>query len=265
LQPAISFEKAGANGPLGRLDNVYAPPGSRITMEIRDGAAEHLSLEFEGGDSFRAVLSYSGAIQFTTQHIRLSAAGDGLAPRPSVRYRASAPATGGVIEIVGRGRTLGLHMDLPESGPGGVFSAEIPVTEIDLSKQADTGERRSTVIAPGTLEYPRLPRLAPVEIKPRDFVTLGRLRGFRVVEIAAQAGMPGVQVRLEGIAETVVTGSSAYPEDRRPSRLDVWYQEYPLRLVAGVLIWLMATALCLFSAGLVRPASSVPEEAGSSG
>jgi hypothetical protein len=154
-------------------------------------------------------------------------------------------ATDTLVSVLGSER--GLVLQVEPAGPAEALVAgiQIPVSAVDFTRQGPTGERRSTLIGPGSLAYPDLPAKGKVDLAPGEFVSIDGLERARIeaLGITREAGRVALRLRLDAVASWARVGVPGQPRDARLSWFD-WLWHHPWRpILFGIAVWLFSTTL----------------------
>lgn len=228
----LKVVRAGA-GTAVAIEAGMEPSGQRpwLTLDLRSIGAG-LDLVFP-----RSFLLFADGMKLG------GAAGLGY-PEDGLSLRAPI-ATDTLVSI--RGSERGLVLQVEPAGPAEALldGIQVPVSDLDFTRQGPTGERRSTLIGPGSLAYPDLPAKGKVELAAGEFVSVGGIEQARIESLGvnSEAGRVGLGLILAATASQVRVGFEGQPRDARLSWFD-WLRHHPWRpILFAIAVWFFTTTL----------------------
>jgi hypothetical protein len=243
LQPALIVEKAPGTNSAGILDRLWAQPGAVVTLEISGKQAIRLTIKVAHQKSF-AVLAFHEPFRLMARYSQVRGT-DGVPYKAdSLMYRAELPENSPLIEITSQPSSLVLTLMMSAGKGLEPFSkGGIPVTALHFTRQNPRGAPETTLVKEGVITYPDYPKIEKVSIHPRDFVSLAGLKQFRIEEMALAPELPGMRLRLNGVARYARTGSGAFPIDRRLTRFDALWHTPHLMALFSLVTWVFPTTV----------------------
>jgi hypothetical protein len=226
LQPAVTLESTKPQlTPSGNLDRVWARPGSEVTLEVRETQTIGFTIQIDGQESSAALL-FREPFQLITDYGQVSGVSELPYQADSLTYKAQLPDHSPFVEITGQPRSLVLILSILPEKITHLFSKEsIPVTSLDFTRQDSKGNPITTLVKEGYITYSEYPEMEKVSFQALDFVGLDPLSNFSIKEITLDPEHKGIQLRLNGLAGYVRTGSPEFPKDHRLTRLNaLWHK-----------------------------------------
>jgi len=139
-----------------------------------------------------------------------------------------------------------LQIEPFESVPNLLAAGQIPVSAVDFTRQeGPLGERRSSLIGPGTLGYPSLDAKEPLALAAGEFVSLDGLQKARIesLTINSEGERAGLELTLDAVAASVRIGTPEQPIDARLTWLDWLWHQPMLSTLFAIAVWLFPTTL----------------------
>ncbi|NIR47461.1 hypothetical protein GWO43_03175 [candidate division KSB1 bacterium] len=244
LQPSVTLESARPDlNVAGKLDGVWARPGSEITLEVTDSQTNVLTIKVDRQAS-SAALSFHQPFQLITSYIRIG----GITSMPFaadlLTYKARLPNHSRDVEIKSQPHSLAFILTLsPEKTTDLFYKGGIPVTSLDFIRQDETGNPVTALVKGGEIAYPDYPKIETVAFQAPDFIGLDQLEKFRIEEIALNREPKGIRLRLNGTAGHIRTGSRAFPKDHRLTLFDRLWQNPQLMILFSIVVWVFLTTV----------------------
>ncbi len=243
LRPAVTLEgvKPGLNA-VGILDQLWASPGTEVTLELRGAQTITLTIKVDRKES-TADLSFLERFQLIITYGRLSGIAALSYRADSLTYRTQLPNHDRFVEITGLPRSLLLILTISPKKTTNLFSkGGIPVTVLDFTRQKfkSKGELEMTLVKDGEIAYSEYPKMDKVSFRA---IGLGQLEKFRIEEIALNPEHPGIRLRLSGIAGQIRTGSRDFPRDNRLTQFDRLWRNPQLAVLFSIIVWVFPTTV----------------------
>jgi hypothetical protein len=230
-----------AAGAAGRLEAISVDPGTQVILETVGGAG--LTLRLDGQSLAPAVLPL-GRFRLNAANT-LSDAKLAKAGQPSrIALRAELAQDSPLIEVRGLPQSLVLTITPGKNTTLKLLSQTgVPIRDIELTRQNQSGARESSLVAAGQVQYPDFPAKEKVVIDPHDSFGLDRLDRFFITQLELDPDGKQIRLRLAGVAGHIQTLAGAAREDRRLTRFDsLWYGSKPAVLFS-ILVWVFTVTL----------------------
>lgn len=242
---ALTLQSADATNP-GFIKQVRADRGARVTMDLgmeATGDQVWLTLVLDG-TSTEVDLVFSEPFLLLADYLGLTAAGHPFAATETLSLRAASD-TNTAVRVQGSTRGLVLQLEPFESVANLLAEGQIPVSSVDFTRQGPFGERRSSLIGPGTLSYPDLEAKEPLALAPGEFVSLDGLEKARIesLDVNNEGERTGLQLTLDAVAAFVRVGTPEQPRDARLTWFDWLWHQPMLSTLFAIIVWLFPTTL----------------------
>jgi hypothetical protein len=244
LQPSITVESAqrGA-GTAGTLDQVWAKPGTLVTVDTADPAALRAAIKLTGQRAV-AVLSLPNPFNLFSDYGQASGLNLPPAQRDSQAFRFHLPSSSPQAQVTGAPSSLALFLTLPNGKLPAVFSPDdIPVDAIDLTRQGSLGRVESSIVGTSEITYPDDPKVESVTLNSTQFLAIGDLKQFRIEKIELDPSTHSLQLTAGGIAGVIRTGTAGFGQDRRLTYFDRLWHSSQLILLFSIAVWLFPTTV----------------------
>jgi hypothetical protein len=234
---AVVLESAGrgtAASGAGRLQPLAIAPGSRVILTTSPDPSNRIALGVEGQPLDTNVLP-AAELALTATNVALDEAP--LPPRTGgpVTLAFSLPEDRPFVRVQGARRSFVITATL--SAPASLALVDgASVNDVELLKQGSDGAVQSAVVGNGEIRYPQQPRIAPIRVGARDFVTLGRMSRTIITRLELAPGQPGMLLAMDGVAGEAVLASGGVERSLRITALErLWHETRAgVLLLAGV-------------------------------
>ncbi len=243
LHSSITLEPAHTrSSTLGMLDQVWAKPGTQVTMDSSDPTPLRAAIKFSGQPT-QAIVSIPESFTVFSDYAQVTGI-DAPSPQPdSQAFRFHLRASSPQAQVTGAANSLGLFITLPDGKPPAVFSPDpIPIDALEFTRQSSQGNVESTITS-GELTFPDDPKTDPVKLNPGDYLTLEELSQFRIGRIELDPAAHGLRSTADGFAGVVRTGSFGFAQDRRLTYFDRLRHNPLLLLLFSVVAWVFPTTV----------------------
>ena len=233
----------GGGGAAGRLEAVSADPGTRVILETIGGAG--ITMRIEGQSLAPAVMPIgvfrlNGARTLPEGTLAKAA----LRAANLIALRVELAKDSPLVKVRGLPQSLVLTLTPAKNSIIELLSKTgVPIRDIELTRQKESGGREPSLVAAGEIRYPDFPAKDKVVIDPHDFLGLDRLERFFISELKLDPDGKQIRLRLAGVAGHIQTLAGAVREDKRLTRFDtLWYGSKPTVLFS-ILVWVFSVTL----------------------
>ncbi len=246
LEPSVILQSEDPAAP-GQINVVRAQPGTEAVIELgmeKGGRRPWVTLDIAQSPAQVDLVFLPGRFLLFADYMRLDGA-QGATGSPDTLSLRAQRATNTPVRILGSAHRMRLGVEPVGPAETLLTDGQFPVSAVDFTRQEPTGQRRSSLVAPGTLSYPDLPGKAPLALEPNEFASLGGLQKARInsLSVDKQDGRLGLKLILDAVASRVRVGTPEHAQDARLTWLD-WVRYQPtLTTLFGVVVWFFTTTL----------------------
>jgi len=218
----------------GRLQPLAIAPGSRVILTTSADDSHRVTLHVEGQPLDTNVLP-AAELALSATNVTLDAPSPSARADGSVSLAFSLPDDRPFVQLQGARRWFAITAT-PSAPSALALLDRAGVSGVELLKQGPGGTVESAVIANGEIRYPQQPRIAPVQVGARDFVTLGDLRQTVITRLQLSPEQSGMLLRMDGVATQAVLASAGVERGLRITALQrLWHHSrVGVALLAGV-------------------------------
>jgi hypothetical protein len=223
----------GAAGA-GRLQPLAIAPGSRVILTTSSDASNRLSLKVEGQPLDTNVLP-AAELALSATNVTLDESPPPARAAGALTLAFSLPEDRPFVELQGARRWFAITAT--PSAPSSLALLDgAGVNGVELLKQGAGGTVESAIIANGEIRYPQQPRIAPVHVGARDFVTLGDMNRTTITRLELSPAHPGMLLTMDGVVTEAVLASGGVERGLRITALQrLWHESrVGVALLAGV-------------------------------
>jgi hypothetical protein len=241
--PRVTIEEIYSQGRAGvHIDPSGAGPEARVTVETRGERNEGVTIWLAGQRNLN--LSYNNPFKIVTVDTEVR----GLSVPPfqktkELTYKVRLLERAPWIEVVGLPNGLILSPTFPSDRTVIPIVENIPVTELEFTRQDSSGERVSALTGAGTITFPEYPQLGSVSIRESDAVGLEQLEKFTISQVALNIGNRGIKLVGDGIAKQISTKTGQTPINYRLTAFDALKHNQPLMALFALVAWALPTTV----------------------
>jgi hypothetical protein len=246
LEPSVILQSEDPASP-GLIKVVRAQPGTEAVIELgmeEGGSRPWVTLDIAESPAKINLVFLPGRLLLFADYMRLKGI-QGASGSPDTLSLRAQRATNTPVSIWGSAHRMRLGVEPVGSAEPLLSEGQIPVSAVDFTRQGPTGERRSSLVGPGTLSYPELPGKAPLALKPGELASLGGLQKARIKSLSVDkgGGRIGLRLILDAVAYRVRVGTPEHAQDARLTGFD-WVRYQPtLTALFAVVLWFFTTTL----------------------
>jgi len=225
---------------------VRAGAGTEVVIEAgmeASGDQPWLTLDLASGGA-QVDLVFPKDFLLFAEAMDLMGVNSGSASTGSLSLRAPG-AVDTLVSVLGSEHGLVLQLEPKGSAEALLDDIQIPVSALDFTRQGATGERRSTLIGPGSLGYRDLPAKGKVDLAAGEFVSLSGIEDARIrsMDVTGEGGRVGLRLRLVAVVSKARVGT---PEQHRDARL-TWFDwlryDQTWAVLFAIAVWFFTTTL----------------------
>lgn len=232
LLPGVALENATleSDTALGSLDQIWADPGSEVTLEVGGVTSPKLTIRIDHGKTLAASTAQSPSakiaiyspFQLMVHHGKASGLGELPYQNDFVTYRILPKERNPIIEVAGQPSSLALVLSVLSNKTSDVFTENgIAVQTIKFVRLGPKGDLVTTLMEDGEILYSdHYDKKRSAQFKASDFIELGRLTEFSIEDISFDLQHRGIRLHLKGIAGDVNIVSAQFEQDCRLSIFD---------------------------------------------
>jgi len=246
LEPSVILQSENPASP-GLIRVVRAQPGTEAVIELgmeEGGSRPWVTLDIAESPAQIDLVFLPGRFLLFADYMRLNGVPGATGSPDTLSLRAQR-ATNTPVSILGSAHRMRLGVEPVGSAETLLSEGQIPVSAVDFTRQGPTGERRSSLVGPGTLSYPDLPGKEPLALEPHEFASLGGLGEARINSLGVdkEGARVGLKLVLDAVASRVRVGTPEHAQDARLTWLD-WVRFQPtLTTLLAIVAWLFTTTL----------------------
>jgi hypothetical protein len=189
----------------GRMQPLAIAPRSRMILTTSADASNRVTLRVEGQPLDTNVLP-AAELALSATNVTLGESPPSAPADGSVALAFSLPEDRPFVQVQGARRWFAITATLGANSALALLD-RAGVNGVELLKQGGGGTVESAVIANGAIRYPQQPRIAPVQVGARDFVTLGDMRRTAITRLEVSPEQPGMLLTMDGVATRATLAS----------------------------------------------------------
>jgi hypothetical protein len=234
---AVVLESAGretAASGAGRLQPLTIAPGSRVILTTSSDPSNRIALSVEGQPLDTNVLP-AAELALTATNVALDEPSLPARTGGSLTLAFSLPEDRPFVQVQGARRSFVITATL--GAPSSLALVDnAGVNGVELLKQGLDGTVQSAIVGNGEIRYPQQPRIAPIRVGARDFVTLGKMSRTTITRLELSPEHPGMLLAMDGVAGEAALASGGVERGLRITALErLWHETRAgVLLLAGV-------------------------------
>ncbi|HXV09053.1 MAG TPA: toll/interleukin-1 receptor domain-containing protein [Burkholderiales bacterium] len=189
----------------GRMQPLAIAPRSRVILATSADASNRVTLRVEGQPLDTNILP-AAELALSATNVTLGESSPSAPADGPVALAFSLPEDRPFVQVQGTRRWFAITATLSASAALALLD-RAGVNGVELLKQGGGGTVESAVIANGAIRYPQQPRIAPVPVGARDFVTLGDMSRTTITRLELSAEQSSMLLTMDGVATQATLAS----------------------------------------------------------